>query len=166
MVTKAGCSELLSPAPPGSSCTAAPQPLISQLSLCPALPFPPSPAAPALLLVLLHSLGLPSCGRGTHWLLAGESSPARSMSAKDGQNCDSTQGRKCGRYSCSGVRSCSHLARWPQSFIEFAQRGTGLTRGCMWGHRAGVDLLCVYWDGDGADLRTLVVTLGWSHWSG
>lgn len=24
-------------------------------------------------------------------------------------------------------------------------------------------LLCVYWDGDGADLRTLGMTLGWSH---
>lgn len=104
---------------------------------------PVSSIAPALLLqslllVLLHSLGLPSCGRDTHWLLAGESSPARSMSAKDGQNCDSTQRRKRGRCSCGGVQSCSQPARRAQSCIEFAQRGTGLTEaecggtGLMW----------------------------------
>lgn len=129
VVTKACCSELRSPAPPGPSCTAAPQPLIPQLRLCPAPPFPPSPAAPALLLVLLHSLGLPSCGRGTHWLLEGESSsPVGSMSAKDGQNCDSMQGgKRGGRCSCDGVQSCSQLARWAQSCIKVAQRGTGLT---------------------------------------
>lgn len=40
VVTRACSSKLLSPAPPGSSCTAAPQTLISQLCLCPASPQP------------------------------------------------------------------------------------------------------------------------------
>lgn len=84
----------------------------------------PAPPAPALLLGTFHCLCLPSCGRGTHWPLSGESSPAGSASARDGQDSDSTQGGKC---SCGRDQSCSPPARWAQSCTKLAQRGAGLS---------------------------------------